>query len=370
MSYDTYIQSLKSGIGQRIIRLEFLDKNNQVTGQDTYNVLDGTLSTKLDANARRNCSLVLANHKGLYTPNEDSNIWINGQFRLYTGRRINDEDYLNLRGTFIVSNPVLDSNFSNLTASIQGLDKWEKLNGTLGGIIEETYVVAAGESIYAAVKGVLQKTSDTLDPMVYPSNYVTPNPIVKEPGANYAEILIELANLYSWEVFYDIEGRLRFQPPIDPLKESAVWDFSTNEITYRGSSHSYSLDKIKNVVKVCGDNINFSTVKGIAEDTNIFSPFSIGKIGRVPHIISDDLINTVDLANQRAEYELKKLITLQESGNIKSLPIDIINEGDVITIEDKNNDFHRDRYQVQDISENLRSNGEMTLNVWKERGLF
>lgn len=368
INYTKYIDNIKKGISQRIIKLEFLDRNGQVVGESTKDILDGSLNVKLKANSRRSCSFTFCNKDGLYIPNEDSNIWVDRQFRLYTGRRIDGEDYYNLRGTFVISNPSLSSDKSNLTASINGVDKWETLNGKLGGTFEDTFVVNEGETITTVVKSLFtDKINDALEPIIYPSNAVIDYPMVKEPGSTYDKLLTDLASMLRWDAFYDLNGHFRFQPPIDVTKEGEVWNFGTNEVTYGGSTHTYNSDDIKNVVAVYGDNINSDQVYGIAEDTNIFSPFNIYKFGRKVHVITDDIIYNNVLAMQRAEYELGNIIKLQESVNIKCLPVDIINEGDIITIEDSANDLHRDRYQVQSISEGLMSDGTLTLEVWRER---
>ncbi len=369
ITHQDYINALRNKAGERIMKLEFIDKYSQVVGEDSHNVIDGSINIQLHANSRRNCSLVFMNKNGEYIPNEDSNFWINRQFKLYTGLEINGQEYWNLRGTFYVSNPTLDSNFSDITATIAGLDKWARIDGTLGGKLENPLSIEVGELVTDVVRDIFTLAGETETPIIYPSNMVTPYTINKASGDTYSSVLIDLANLLSWEVFYDVDGRPRFQPPVDSKKEGSVWHFGTDEVSYHGASHTYKLDEIRNIVKVYGDNINGLLVTGIAEDQNIFSPTYVNKIGRKPEIIEDNLIYSVDLANQRAVYELGKLVSLQESVNIKCLPIDVISEGDIITIEDEDIDLHRDRFQVQTISESLRFDSEATISVWKERSL-
>lgn len=363
----TYVQALRSHICKRIFKIEFLDENMITTGERALDVLNGSLNIELNSNARRSCSLTFDNSRRMYIPNEDSEIWINKQFRLYTGLEIDGKEFLNLRGTFVIGNPSISSNFSSKTASITGLDKWKLLDGTLNGELEDTMEIPSGSSIADAVNLVLTAAGDTISPIVYATDVTTPSTIRKAPGSKYSEFLVELADFLSWEVFYDEEGRLRFQPPLDFETEPSVWDFSTDEVTYRGSDHAYEFDKVKNVVKVTGDNIDAHTIYGIAEDTNIFSPFNIYKIPRNVKNIIDNIIHTETFANQRAEYELSKLIALQESVSLKAFPIDIINEGEIITIADESCDLHRDRCQVQSIVYPLRNEGEMTMTVWKAR---
>jgi len=367
LTINDYIQALRSPICERIFKMEFLDENMNVTGENTANVLNGSLNIELNSNARRTCSLTFDNTRGIYIPNEDSDLWINKKFRLYTGLKINGEEWLNLRGTFVVGNPSLSSAFSSKTVSLSGHDKWDLLNGTLGGTLEDTFIIPSGSSIADAVDLVLSTAGDTMSPIVGYTDVTTPSTISRLPGNTYSEMLVELAGFMSWEVFYDTEGRLRFQPPLDFATESSVWDFSTGETTYKGATHLYEFDEIYNVVIVIGDNINSMTIKGIAEDTNIFSPFNIYKIPRKPFIITDNIIHTELFATQRAEYELKKKIALQESITVKAFPVDLINEGEIVTVEDLSCDLNRDRCQVQSISYPLRNEGEMTLTLWKER---
>lgn len=361
-----YIRHLKENITERIFKIEFLDKYGQVTGEDTINIISGNINTKLQANARRSCSLVFQNSEGSYVPDEDSNFWLDKQFRLYTGLKINDEEHYNLRGTFVVGNPVLASNFAEVTASIEGLDKWLMLDGTLGGTLEDAYVINKSTSIPVAVRAIFQAAGEPMMPIIHDTDAVTPNPIIKEIGDTYADMLTELAGFMSWDIFYDEMGHPRFQPPINVETQGVVWHFSDKENLYLGGTRTPHYDKLKNVVKVIGDNINNAMVVGIAEEDNILSPVSTHRLDRrIVHVVFDDIIDTVPRATIRAKYELTKLVALQNSINIKCVPVDILSEGDIITLTDSKLYLNRDRLQIQSISESLRYNGEMTIEAWQ-----
>lgn len=365
-----YEKHLRAPIVKRIFKIEFLDENKNVTGEQSLDVLDGSMNIDLNTNARRGCSLTFDNSEEAYTPNEDSHIWIDRMFRLYTGIMVGNEERLFLRGTFVLGNPTIASDFSAKTASIVGMDKWHLLDGTLGGIMEDAVTILYGESIADAVQGVLDMAGDDTAPIIAYTDMTVPCHINKAPGDNYASILTELAEFLSWEVFYDEGGRLRFQPPQDFETEASVWDFSTNETTYKGGSHSYEVDKVKNSVLVIGDNINEHIVKGRAQDTNIFSPFNVYRWRVNSLVITDDLIHEDIYAQQRAEYELAKVIAMQESISVNAVPVDVINEGDIVTVEDGSADLHRDRCQVRGVTFPLRSDGFMTLDLWKTRKFY
>ena len=244
------------------------------------------------------------------------------------------------------------------------------LDGTLGGELEAEYIVNVGTNIGVAVKAILQDAGEVKSPIISPITINTPYTLVKNPGDTYADLLIELAEMVSWEVNYDRNGYPRFQTPTNLDSTGSTWDYSTEEILYLGSQHKYEYTKIRNYIVVYGDNINGQLFRAVAQDNNAQSPTRVSLIGKRVDVITDDLIYTTSLAQQRADYELQKAIALIESVNMNSIPIDIIEGGNIITIFDESNGLYADRFLVNSVNFPLVNDGEMKLNVWKTRSFI
>lgn len=367
VTFNDYINALYSSSQERIIKIEWLDNNEQVIGIITPTVLDGNITIDLNKDIRRSCNLLLKNDDEFFIPSPNCHLWINSKFRLWTGLMVNGEPYYVSRGIFVVGNPEVDSSFSEKTVNIVAYDKYALLNGELAGTLESDYIIPLGTKVTDAIKAVFQAAGEIKAPIMDSTDITTPYTLTKEIGSSYADILTDLSKMISWECFYDRNGYPRFKKPTDMNKNPSVWDFKTTEVHYMGSTHIYDFSKIKNYVKVVGDNINGEIFDAVAQDTNPTSPTRIDLIGKRTLVITDDLIYTTDLAQQRADYELRKAIAMYESVNIRCVPIDIINEGDVITITDDSNGLNGDRFIVQSITFPLKNGDEMQMSVWKTR---
>jgi hypothetical protein len=253
--------------------------------------------------------------------------------------------------------------------SIQFLDKFNLLNGVLGGALETTYVIPVSTNIGDAVVQLLSDAGITKPPIIEATTELTPYTITKPAGNTYGDILIELAKIVSYTTYFDENGYLRFEPRSNIETTGSKWDFATNEVSYLGNQHRYEFSKVYNKVVVVGDNINGSIVRGEASDTNVSSPTRIALIGTKTKVIEDDLISSTPLATQRAEYELQLSISLVETTDMTVLPIDIISAGDIITITDLISDLNADRFLVKSLSFPLTIDSDMRMNCWKGRTL-
>ncbi len=367
-TFNEYIEAIKSKVRQPIVKIEFLDENEDAIGIiPQKDFLGGSLNLTNQSGSRRSCDISLKNDEGLYIPIPEHNLWANTKFRLYTGLKVNGEDYFVSRGIFVLSKPEVNSYLSEKTASLTALDKYSLLDGTLAGELEAEYIIDVGTNVVDAVNAVFLEAGEVKSPIIHPTDEVTPYTIIKNPGDTFSAILSDLENMMSWICFFDKNGHPRFQPPTDIDTVGSVWSFTTDEIAYLGSSRRYEYDKIKNHIVVYGDNINGELFRSVAEDTNPESPTRIDLLGKRTKIVNDDLIYSFELAEARAEWELQQVIMLNESVDIRFMPIDIINEDSVILINDSGIGLSGDRYLVQSVSFPLAYDGEQSLSVWKAR---
>jgi hypothetical protein len=234
ITYADYLAALKSNSRQPIVKLEFLDNNENVTSEITPDLISGDLQLSSDMGSRRNLNLVLENSDGDYTPVEEGSLWINSKVRLWTGLRIGGEDYFISRGIFVIGDPEVNSSFSEQTASLVFYDKWATLDSTLMGELSTDYIIPVGTNIETAVRAIFTAAGEVKSPIIAPITTATPTTpysIVEEAGSSYAEILIKLAKMLgSWTVFYDRNGFPRFQPATDIDTAASKWNFLTTEV--------------------------------------------------------------------------------------------------------------------------------------------
>jgi hypothetical protein len=309
---------------------------------------------------------------GDFIPNPDGNIWMNQKFKISTGLILDDVPYYISRGIYLCSEPEISSDVDGgVSTSIQFLDKFSTLNSTLGGSLENTYIIPAGTNIPTAISAILTEAGEVKPPLIDISiaSEVTPYTITKDASSNYGEIIIELAKMLSFTTYFDAEGYLRFEPPSNLDVTGSSWDFSTDEITYISSRHRWEFSKVYNNIVVIGSSINGATVRGTASDTNATSPTRIALIGKKTKVIEDDLISTVDLANQRASGELLSAISLVEVTDVDCMPVDILQAGQICTITDINSDLDNTRFLIKSISFPLGIDGQQSMSCWKGRSL-
>ena len=382
-SIQDYIDTVKSKYAQRICKIEILyslptptDMYEAVIETLTPDITDGDLQITAESSSRRNCNILLDNSTGIYTPatptlsNPSGSFWINTKYKVYTGYIVNGLEYNISRGIFVSGEPTVGSDGANKTVNLQLYDKWALLDGTLGGTLDVEYVAYVGASITDIVKAVFLDAGELKEPIIEPTTETLAWNLVKAAGNTYADILNELASMLSWVVYYDNNGYPRFEPPTDLETEGSSWDFVTTEINYLGSQHRYEYSKVKNYIVVIGNNINAPTnIKAIAENDGtgkyLNSPTQVSLIGKKVSVITDQLISTGVLAQARADYELEIATSLVETVNMESVPIDILDVDQVITVTDSSNGLNTDRYLVKNISFPLLNTGNQTLNVWK-----
>jgi hypothetical protein len=368
--FEDYVKKLRNPRSEVIFKIEILDQNENSILDITDDMLDGSINVNLQNGARRSASLSMININNKYTPNKNGLIWLNTKFKISSGLIVNGEEYLFSNGIYCLSEPETSSYFSDTTASFSLDDKWSYADGTLRGTLKADYIIPVGTNIGEAVKAIIvNELVDVKSPLIVPTSIISPYTLTLNRGDNFGDMLIKLAEMISYECFYDKNGQFKFQPVFDDNKKVPSWDYSTEESTYLGSSRKFDYTKVKNSVYVYGDNINGSQVQGIAQDTYVFSQTNINKIGERVIVFEDDIIFNNTLASERAAYELKKTTIIQESTSLNSVPLFHLDCGDIVTIEDKNNDLQRERYIISGMNFSLSAGSEMKVDVWKTRPL-
>lgn len=380
LTINDYILSAQSNIRTHIAKIEILEEKKfpfidkyciNVLDEISEDIISGSITlNNTPIGQRRSATLTLKNDDGKYTPAYRETLWLNKMIKIYSGLKINGEDYFINKGIFVISEVQVNSQFSDKNVIITCVDKFANLDGTIAGTLASPYIIDVNTILKDAVMAVFAEAGEKELPIIEIGD-ISSTPIAytiaKEAGDTYSSILSDLANMISWNCFYDKNGIPRFQSPTDEQLAVSSWSFSTDEVTYLGVTHRYKFDSVKNTVVVFGDNINGELFKATSVDENAISPTRVELIGTRVKVITDENIYNDDLAQQRADYELKQAIILQESIDLQAIPIDYLDEGQIITIWDESAGLDKERYLINSISIPLLSGGNMTLNCWKTR---
>lgn len=145
MYIEKYNKAIKSPNTTFICLVELLD-NSETQGLsvmfDLYES-SGNIKVSFQNGTRRTIKIVLDNSDNKYDV-DINKIWLYQKFRVFTGIRFYNsdgqiEEMLFPQGVYYINNPesVYSPDFKTIT--FEGVDKWARLDGSLGGTLEATY---------------------------------------------------------------------------------------------------------------------------------------------------------------------------------------------------------------------------------------
>lgn len=366
------IDIINSKIRKPVYSLEWLTADEQVIDEAIIDVISGNVNFDASGNSnnRRSGSLTIKNLNKEYIPSSSSKLWISNRVRLRAGLQYNGDKKLWFnQGIYLIGNPNLLSNSVNKEITIQLHDKWCLINGTISGTLTSKYEIPVGTRIDSVIKSIVTSLMYEQKYMIDVCDVLTPYTLTIEAGRTISDILIELSNMVSYECFYNPEGYFIFRKALQPEdyeQTPSVWEFKPEGL-YIESNRTLDWDQIRNSVTVYGM-YNSDTGEqyiGTAKDETD-SDFSVTAIGERTYYLSDDNIYNNDLAQQRANYELKNKIMLQENVTISIIPNFSLLEGDIISITDENNGCFGN-YLIQQISYDMSFNPTMQITAWRIR---
>lgn len=325
----------------------------------------GSLQIEYSQGQRRSLNFTLNNESGIFTPSgADGYIWINTKFKLELGLELFNGDIVwNSAGIFVIGTPQITRQNAQNIIDIQCYDKFALLDGTLGGILDATYEVEVGESIYNVMVDTLLQDNGNGYPIdikrvIFDSDYITEKTqytLSKSANNSYGDLLIELANMISCDIYYDTNGNLNVQSgikDISQINKPTLWTFRDTEYEYVSGHINYDFTSVRNRVTVVGANVNSDNglYIAVAENTNPRSKSRIDIIGIKNYYLEDNNIYNNNLAQDRADYELNKLSILQQSIQIDSTFMIHLDVNNCIALEDNFFDYFDDRFIIQSIS--------------------
>ena len=295
---DEYINALKLGNGEYKIRLELLSDGETVVGEITQDLSlssAGQITINYEQIVRRSCSLTLINVDNKYHPNKNSPFWINRKFKLWLGLVVNDNIYWWSQGVFYT----LSATSTNNELNIEAVDKGAALDGTLKlNMTEYDYEINRGDTVCNAVRSILSLNMNDVDlpkEIIYsngkPIDSATPivgieyytqtlqNQIHVDANNYISEILLNLANSYAADCYYDTDGHFVFSRYIESSGYQfapKIWDFDNLSSFFEDVNYDYSYDG-ENVVTYYTNSSDETTtnVAWTAYNTNPLSPLCV-----------------------------------------------------------------------------------------------
>lgn len=334
-------------------------------------ILDsGNFSENYQDGQRKNINVSLININGKYTPNINT-VWIHNRFRFDIGIEHNGEIFWFPRGVYILGDPDATRGDSDKIVNLPLVDKFAIFEGT-SGTLDTTYEIPQGTLIKDAIQSLLTLDNGSgypldLKPIVYDALFegkVTPYTLRKDAGAEIAELLLDLALMLNAECFYNSLGNLCFININDTTSDfikTVLWDYSDKEAEYLDSSMSFDFKNVVNVVQVVGDNINGDIFSATSKNQNPESPICIQRIGKRTKYINDSNIYSDVLAQQRANYELRRLSILKTTITIQVTFNPLLFVNNLITLSDDYWGFDKERFLIQSISYNIGDDNKMTI---------
>ena len=344
--------------------------NYEIPEEDII-INSGNFTENYQNGQRKSVNINLINVDGKYTPSINT-IWVHDRFRFDIGLEFDGQIYWFPRGIYILGNPSADHQNSDKQVSLTLVDKFAVLEGK-AGTLEATYEIPVDSDIEQAIMGILTLDNGSgypidLKPIIYDRAFKglkMPYTLSKDAGSTLGEMLLEIGTILNAEVYYNSQGNLCFininETTLD-VQKASLWDYSDEDRDYSNATANYDFENAVNEVHVVGDNINNEIFSAMAKNENPVSPLCIQRIGRRIEYINDSNIYSDDLAQQRANYELRKFGILKTTMNIQVSFNPLLFVNNLVTITDKYYNLARERFLIQSISYTIGNESQMTIS--------
>ena len=258
---DYFKQALLSPVSEVYVKMELMDKNENVIDVFTNRVNSdsvGDISISSDRDIRRMFTLTLDNSDGKFTWNEGKLIWLdNKRVKLYLGLKTLDGIEYVPEGVFVITQPEATHKPLENTVTLSGQDKWYLLTGNFGRFVNET-TITSGTNIKEAIKIIAQGAGIT-KMILDDTDIDVPYDLTYQIGQNRGQAIKDLASKafsdgeFFYDVYFDVNGYLRFEKYKDPLLEASCWTYKIEDTTlYSGSNRKMDDSELYNHILVLG----------------------------------------------------------------------------------------------------------------------
>lgn len=351
----------------KLCRLRFLQPdgssafaldNNPKNKKSSAFIKEGSITCNLQNGKRRSATVTLSNVNGDFDYNVN-NIWFGTEIAIDEGLVLSDgTDYYIQQGVFLVDSPVETLRPHQRTVTLNLVDKWANLDGTLFGYLDSTYEVAAGTNLYTPIQALLNldrgngQKVDRVKP-VYTEYYNgktqelpdgSTSSLISAPytlridsqNGSYADVILGLAGMVNAWVGYDSTGALRIDPSQDDILDTdkpVIWAFSMDEVTFLGADYTVKNTEVYNDYIVIGELLDDNTQpSGRATNNDPNSDTNVQTIGRKTIRESAAGYATDKQCEDLAVWKLKRATGLQRAVSISCQQLMHIEENNLCTI--------------------------------------
>ena len=302
---------------------------------------------------------------------EQENLWVRNR-----GQEIQEDIYWFSQGVFLLTDPSVLRDMSKRTITLNGIDKFGVFGSeTNFSSTEATYKIEADSNVREVISSILDFDKgnglklDVKEPYLDPNTKVLvsnelgevpvaqatlPFDINKSPETYFSDILIELANVFACDIYYDTEGRLHLEKgneKMDMEDFNSLWDYSDKEPEYFSPQLNYDFKSVFNVVKVVGDNPSSTDLFEVTlKNEDPSSPTRIALLGEKILYIESSFCYNLQRTKDFANYMLKKKTMVPLTFSLQSSFIPHLDVNKIITITDDYYNFSQQRFVIQSLT--------------------
>jgi len=287
-------------------KIERLNSSDVLIEDKTVRLIDGQVKVEYDAINRRTCEF------SLLEPLPET--WMSSRWKLYSGRKIDDEIVYESVGIFIPVNPTEEETNTGYVSKYQGVDKAQILKDAFSDI---PITFASGTTLKAVattIFGMIGETKLNLENVPY----TLATSFTFEEGVDLEHMLSTLIRSFPADWYYDVNGYAVLESlPVAYLRPVKYEYEEDDDSIYIGSSTSIDTDKYWNKVVVIGGRV----------DTGIFrqtytNTVQVQVAGRtITRFFKEDAATSQQQVNDLATQFLDAGTRLPKTINIQNLPI-------------------------------------------------
>jgi uncharacterized repeat protein (TIGR02543 family) len=402
LDYDAKWSQYINNIGKpfvKLARLDFLNPNGSVLYTLDNNPLSqksgafiqaGELTVNLQNGPRRSATVTISNIDGEFDYNVNK-LWFGQQVRLWEGMILpgGHEFYIS-QGVFYVKDPdeTFEPGLKETTLNL--VDKWAYLDGSLFGNLEGTYEVPVNSNIFNVIASVLNfdrgngykvdesvpiftnyyngKTTTLPDGSTVPLTNTPYTYRCDSENGTYADIILEMNTMLAGWIGYDANGQLRLDPSQDDILDTnkpIQWQFTMRNSTFLGATYSVKNSEVYNDIIIVGESLSeYGQTAGRATNYDPRSDTNVNIIGLKTKRYQQSGYYTQDICESLAVFKLKRESVLKKSVSIKSAQMFHLQENNLVTIERSDKLGNPiERHLITGYTRPIAQSGEMTINA-------
>ena len=393
-----YLNVIK-GSFVKLARLDFLQPNGSVSYSLDNNPLNkrsgafiqsGTLSCNLQNGQRRSATVTLSNLDGEYDYSVNK-LWFGQQVQLWEGVILpNGEDFYISQGVFYVKDPeeVFKPGLKETTLNL--VDKWAYLDGSLFGNLDGTYEVPLNSNIFNVIASILLLDRGNGQPVdssapVFTGYYNgktttlpdgTTVPLTNTPytyrcdseNGTYADIILEMNTMLAGWIGYDSCGQLRLSPSQDDILDQTKpiqWEFTPKNSTLLGITYSVKNSEVYNDIIIIGESLSeYGQTAGRATNYDPRSDTNANLIGLKTKRYAQSGYYTQDICESMAVFKLKRQSVLKKSVTIETTQMFHLQENNLVTIQRTDKPGSpTERHLIMGYTRPIAQNGTMSISA-------